>query len=234
MGRPRSRAAAYTATVAADDPDDPDAVPTASHRAAVLIPVKAFSAAKGRLAGIIGPTARAELARRMAEAVVRAAHPLPVAVVCDDPSVAAWAEEIGARVVVAAGRGLNGAVRCGVEALEHEGASEIVVAHADLPAARNLAALTGFPGVTLVPDRRRSGTNVVVVPHGAGFGFSYGPGSFVRHQAAAQLTGLPWRILHDDRLAWDVDLPADLPADVASVREPARLADRVLAGAGPG
>jgi 2-phospho-L-lactate guanylyltransferase len=85
-----------------------------------------------------------------------------------------------------------------------------VVAHADLPLATRLHWVAEFPGVTLVPDRRLDGTNVLAVPTEAGFTFAYGPGSFARHRAEAQACGLPARIVRDDRLAWDVDLPADL------------------------
>ena len=63
---------------------------------AVLIPVKAFGAAKGRLAEVLDGLARADLARRMAETVVTAAAPLPVTVVCDDDDVDAWARSQGA------------------------------------------------------------------------------------------------------------------------------------------
>jgi 2-phospho-L-lactate guanylyltransferase (CobY/MobA/RfbA family) len=62
----------------------------------------------------------------------------------------------------------------------------------------------------MVPDRRLDGTNVLAVPTEAGFQFSYGAGSFARHRAAARARDLPARIVRDDRLAWDVDLPADL------------------------
>jgi 2-phospho-L-lactate/phosphoenolpyruvate guanylyltransferase len=85
-----------------------------------------------------------------------------------------------------------------------------VVAHADLPLATRLDWVADFPGVTLVPDRRLDGTNVLAVPTHAGFTFAYGPGSFARHRTVAQACGLPARIVRDDRLAWDVDLPADL------------------------
>jgi len=57
---------------------------------AVLIPVKAFGAAKGRLAEVLDGQARADLARSMATIVVAAAAPLPVTVVCDDDDVDAW------------------------------------------------------------------------------------------------------------------------------------------------
>ena len=76
--------------------------------------MKAFRDAKGRLADALAPAARAELARSMAAAVVRAARPLPVWVVCDDDAVAAWACEVGASVLWKPGRGLNGAVNEGV------------------------------------------------------------------------------------------------------------------------
>lgn len=184
----------------------------------VLVPVKAFTAAKQRLAPALGPEARAELARTMAALVVAAAAPLPVAVVCDDPAVAAWAQDLGASVIHEPGRGLNGAVAAGVLALEHAGAGEVVVAHADLPAARSLVGLTGFDGVTVVPDRRRDGTNVLCVPAGAGFRFSYGPGSFGRHVAEAERLGLPHRVVDEPDLAWDVDVPADLAASLGTAR----------------
>jgi 2-phospho-L-lactate guanylyltransferase len=97
-----------------------------------------------------------------------------------------------------------------VAALRAEGIATALVAHADLPLATRLAWVADFPGVTLVPDRRLDGTNVVAVPAGAGFRFSYGPGSFARHRAEAARLGLAARIVQDERLSWDVDVPSDL------------------------
>jgi 2-phospho-L-lactate guanylyltransferase len=62
----------------------------------------------------------------------------------------------------------------------------------------------------VVPDRRDDGTNVVCVPTGLRFVFSYGPGSFARHRAEADRLRVPYRVLRDPRLGWDVDVPADL------------------------
>lgn len=178
----------------------------------VLVPVKAFSAAKVRLAAALDAPARAALARSMAEAVLRAAGPLPSFVVCDDPEVAGWALAQGAEVLWRPGRGLNGAVTDGVAALGALGFERTVVAHADLPHARQLAWAAAFVGVTLVPDRRDDGTNVAAVPTGAGFRFAYGPGSFRRHAAEARRLGLAVRVVRAPRLGWDVDLPDDLDA----------------------
>ncbi|HEV7887997.1 MAG TPA: 2-phospho-L-lactate guanylyltransferase [Acidimicrobiales bacterium] len=177
---------------------------------AVLVPVKAFAEAKLRLAPALPPARRAALAQAMAERVLAAAEPLPVAVVCDDAEVAVWAATRGAIVLAEPGRGLNGAVEAGVSQLAAAGARQVIVAHADLPLATDLAWVAHFGGVTLVPDRRRDGTNVVCVPSGAGFGFSYGPGSFDRHMAEARRLDLPVRVVAEPLLAWDVDVPADL------------------------
>lgn len=177
--------------------------------------MKAFHAAKVRLAPALDPAARAALAQEMAELVIAAAAPLPVFVVCDDPAVAAWARSLGVTVEWTPGRGLDGAVEAGVQAAEATGATQVVVAHADLPLARRLADLVEDlppdpPTVALVPDRHSDGTNVAVLPAGCGFRFAYGPGSFARHQQEAERIGLGVRVVRDPRLGWDVDLPADL------------------------
>lgn len=176
----------------------------------VLVPVKSFVHAKIRLAAALPPDERAALARRMGERVIAAAAPLPVSVVCDDEDVAAWAAAHGASVIWQPGVGLNGAVAAGVDALADVGAIEVIVAHADLPLADDLAHLAGFAGVTLVPDRRDDGTNVLCVPTRAGFEFGYGAGSFQRHRTECDRLALPYRVLRDPRLSWDVDVPADL------------------------
>ena len=101
--------------------------------AVVVVPVKAFSQAKMRLASVLGPEQRAALARKMAEHVLAAAAPLPVVVVCDDEEVATWARSRGARTLPEPGLGLNGAVNAAVAQLCAEGYNRLVVAHSDLP-----------------------------------------------------------------------------------------------------
>ena len=192
---------------------------------AVVVPVKAFTDAKVRLADHLDPATRAELARAMAARVLRAARPLRTVVVCDDAEVRAWTERQGAEVLWTPGLGLNGAVEAGVAHLAAAGVEHVVVAHADLPLALELAWLADFPGVTLVPDRHDDGTNVVCIPAAAGFRFAYGAGSFAAHRAESARLGLTARLVRDVRLGWDVDVPADLdlpdtlplPGDVAGL-----------------
>ncbi len=177
---------------------------------AVLVPVKAFADAKVRLAEALAPASRVALARAMATGVVRAAGSLPVAVVCDDREVADWARSLGALVIWGPGQGLNRAVEHGVRHLARLEVRHVTVAHADLPLATDLSWVGRFRGVTLVPDRREDGTNVVGLPVHHDFVFSYGPGSFARHLAESRRLGLPLRIVRASRLSWDVDLPTDL------------------------
>ena len=179
-------------------------------RAAVLVPVKGFGAAKRRLAGVLGPTERAELARRMAQRVVTAAAPLPVHIVCDDDEVADWAERAGTQVLWRPGHGLNGAIADGLASLAKLGVSHVVIAHADLPLAHDLASLIVPDVITLVPDRRDDGTNVVALPAALPFRFAYGPASFRHHRTEAARFGLGVRVWRDPRLGLDVDLPDDL------------------------
>ncbi len=185
-------------------------------QAAVLVPVKSFADAKVRLAPALAPADRARLAREMATAVV-VASALPCrwrwcATTARSPRGPAGSAPL---VVWEPGRGLNGAVEAGVEQLGRAGVRRVVVAHGDLPHAAGLAALAGEAGETgvlLVPDRRRDGTNVASIPTGAGFRFSYGPGSFARHQVEAVRLGLAVTVVDDPLLAFDVDVPDDLDA----------------------
>lgn len=192
--------------------------------AAVVVPVKAFAAAKLRLAAALSGPERAALARRMAHLVLTAAAPLPVVVVCDDPEVATWATDLGAEVLWCPERGLNGAVADGVAHLAARGHHHAVVAHADLPLATSLGWVADFGGITLVPDRTDDGTNVMALPlpAAAAFRFRYGPGSFARHHAEARHLGLAVRVVRDPALGWDVDVPADLDFDRTTLDTPCR------------
>ena len=99
------------------------------------MPVKAFTAAKGRLSVILDRFARADLARWLAGRVVAAAGELPTFIACDDDEVAAWADEHGAEVLWSPGMGLNGAVDHGRATIAGKGFDHVIIAHSDLPLA---------------------------------------------------------------------------------------------------
>jgi 2-phospho-L-lactate guanylyltransferase len=175
-----------------------------------LIPIKSFELAKGRLAGALDEAERAALARRMARGVIAATHGLPAWVICDDHRVAELGVGAGANVIWRPARGLNAAVTEGMSFLGELGFDRIVVAHADLPLARDLTWVAEGDGVTIVPDRRNDGTNVMALPIDPRFTFCYGIGSARAHRDEADRLGLACRVVADPALGWDVDLPEDL------------------------
>lgn len=176
----------------------------------VLVPIKAFSAAKRRLEHVLDEADRTNLVRQMAAHVLAAASPLPVCVACDDHDVADFAEEHGALVCWTAGLGLNGAVEAGVASLAERGARFVTVVHGDLPTASGIGALEHFDGVTIAPDRRRTGTNLLRVPTASGFTMRFGHDSLRSHLSECERRSLETWILDRDDLAFDVDEPEDL------------------------
>ncbi|HMS46701.1 2-phospho-L-lactate guanylyltransferase [Candidatus Neomicrothrix sp.] len=176
----------------------------------VLIPVKSFATAKARLGPVLGPDERAALARGMAARVIEAAAPAAVWVVCDDEEVAGFARLHRADVCWTPGLGLNGALAEALSRAERAGASQAVIAHADLPFAADLPSLVRPGRAVLVPDRHRDGTNVMCLPTSVGFRPAYGPRSYARHRAEARRLGLGVDSIDVPTLAWDVDRSDDL------------------------
>lgn len=195
-----------------------------------MVPIKSFRRAKDRLAEVLTPAERAALARSCAGRVIDAARGSDVIVVCDDDEVADWAAVRGARSVRPDAPGLDAAVRRGVDAAREAGHRVAMVVHADLPLARDLAAVLrgrtpadAAASVTIVPDRHGDGTNVLVVPTGVAFDFRYGPGSAEAHAAEARARGLAVHVVRDPELEVDLDVVDDLAE--AQRREAARGGD---------
>lgn len=177
---------------------------------AVLIPVKAFGVAKGRLRGHLTDAERVRLARWTAARVLAAAAPHVVFVACDDEEVAAWARAHGARVAWGPGLGLNGAIDAAAGDVAEAGFARVTIVHADLPDPRGVASLARGSGVVIVPDRHGDGTNVLSRPTTVALPAQYGPGSFARHLAAALGTGAAVTVRADPFLSVDIDTAADL------------------------
>jgi len=190
----------------------------------VVVPIRTFALANTRLSDHLSSDARASLARRLADTVVRAAGVAPVVIVSSAPEVEAWAH--GHRVSVVSDPGsLDAAAAAGMEAVRALGVPRIVISHADLPFATTFAPVTrdaDRPIATLVPCQRDDGTPVLSLPAHATFTFAYGSGSFRRHVDAARRAGLAVRVVRDPRLGFDVDTLDDL--QVLAARTPGVLA----------
>ena len=181
---------------------------------AVVIPIKAFEQAKDRLSSVLSAEQRILLARATALGVLESVRGASVFVVCDNPEVSQWATSYGATVVHQSQPGLNAAVQEGISAAHQF--ERVMIVHSDLPLPSRLRELLGSGvasnTVTIVPDRHRDGTNVLIIPSGVGFTCHYGAKSFEAHTAEATKLGLPLQIVEDDELALDIDTPDDLNA----------------------
>ena len=151
---------------------------------ALIVPIRSFHGMT-RLAPILDSDARRSLLRTLAGGVVRAGLDagLDVIVVTSDHEVRAWAESLGVDVREDPGEGLDTAAGSATSGIE----GPWIVAHADLPmvhatALRHVAELARTGRTVLVPSL--DGGTTIVGSTGA-FPFSYGPGSFHRHLAAA-------------------------------------------------
>ncbi len=187
---------------------------------AVLVPVKSFDLAKGRLSDRLQAGDRDRLARRLAAGVIAAARPLPTYVVCDSDLVADWAIEMGIGAMEVTATGLNPAMTEAVIMASSMGHDRVIISHSDLPLAEDLTWLDRAPfdrGVVVVTDRHGTGTNVLALPLNLDppFVFHYGPGSAELHRAEAERLGLNVQMVDDERLGWDLDTPDDLAAWLA-------------------
>ena len=176
------------------------------------MPVKAFTAAKGRLSVVLDRFARADLARWLAGRVVAAAGELPTFIACDDDEVAAWADDARRRGAVEPGprpqrrrrRRSGDDRRQGLRPRRHRPQRPAAGRTTSTP----LAVARHHHARARPPPRRhqRDGPARSSVELPA----AYGGGSFARHFAAAVATGRRVEVRPDPRLSLDVDTPADL------------------------
>jgi len=183
-----------------------------------VLPVKAFDAAKSRLAAEVSADARRCLAQQLMltclDALIASRALAGVIVVSSDARALALARERGAEALTEPGFGLNPALEAARGALAARASALLVVA-ADLPfvTAEDIRLLLdGAAGasVAIVPDRRRSGTNALLLQPPDAISFAFGEGSFERHFALAAAAGREARVVDLPNLAFDLDAPADL------------------------
>jgi 2-phospho-L-lactate guanylyltransferase len=184
----------------------------------IIVPHRGLSVAKTRLAPVLGPDERIELARTLLKSVLAVVRQAVSDVVVISP--AADLEPIitdaGARLVVQRGMGLNQGLDQARSEAVADGIQTLAVLHGDLPnltpddVRALLDAVTGDRGVAIAPDRAGAGTNGMALRPPQVIGFRFGQGSFAAHQVQAQDAGLSPTIVERPGLAFDLDTPEDL------------------------
>ncbi len=190
-------------------------------RTIALVPIKALTAAKSRLAAALDPAARAALTLRALGNVLAALDTPGIAarvVVTPDEAVLRAAGAAGAIGLRQDGEGLNEGLAQGRAWAVAAGAEALLIVLGDLPllARADVGAILDLadrPGVAVfAPDRHGAGTNALLLRPPDALPFAFGVGSLARHRAAAATRGLLPRWYDAPGTALDLDTPADLAA----------------------
>ena len=190
---------------------------------ALLIPVKDPANAKTRLAPLLSPDERQRLAWAMFEDVSRAVADLTKAdCVCLVSSFAPaieHARRLGWEALVETTQaGESASVDWASAVLTGRGVAAVLRLPADLPLVRAadidtlLAIETSAPAAILVPSREGTGTNAILRTPPTLFPSRFGPNSLALHRKEAARVGVECLIVNNERIALDIDEPADLQA----------------------
>ena len=184
-----------------------------------IVPAKSFARGKSRLTPVLARDERVGFARELFEhvlAVARASTLDGVLVATDGDDVAELAERMGTHVFRdVQGERLAALIDRALAYAAARGARTAVVLMADLPflEARDIdALLTTLTShdVVVVRDHRGPHTNALGLSPPTAIRTCFGrPDSFAEHCAAARAAGLRTVVLDNDRIAFDVDGPAD-------------------------
>ncbi len=186
-----------------------------------IVPIKPMRLGKSRLAGVLAEEERVALNRRLLAHTVETLKAVPelekVLVISRDPAALALARKHGARTVLEDDDSqLNVALARATYVARSFNTHGVLVLPADLPfitvedIRRLLEAAHDPPVVAIAPDRKREGTNALLISPPGLIQYQFGPGSFDRHCARARQAGARLEICDLPSLAVDLDWPEDL------------------------
>jgi 2-phospho-L-lactate guanylyltransferase len=192
-----------------------------------LLPVKALSRAKSRLAPLFDEDRRRAVATALLEdalALCSSVDFLEWWVVSEDDEVLERASQAGLGTVADPGTGLNAAVAAGMQEAVAAGADSVTVIPCDVPLAYrgdlvDLLDTGATSDIVLVPSGGDGGTNALFLSPPGLIEPAFGPGSLRRHIALAEKRRYRCSILSLGRLALDVDTPDDVDAFLAAAGE---------------
>ncbi len=195
-----------------------------------IVPVKPLRWGKSRLAEILTQEERLDLNSQLLIHTIDTLRSIPeieqILVVSRDQAALALARSNGARTVQEQGTPeLNIALTRATLVAKKYATRGVLIIPCDLPliTAEDIRAMldkVGDPPVVVVaPDRRREGTNALLVCPVGLIEYEFGTGSFQKHCQRAVEAGARLEICELPSLALDMDIPEDL-----------KLVEREIAG----
>lgn len=190
-----------------------------------LVPVKDFSCAKSRLASALSAEARHALALAMMMDVATVLkHSRTVARVVLVSDIPALDQRMGIDAIAhfdtRCAQGLNEDLAAAAAWAGTQGATHVLIVHADLPRLTPQAVDRFVSGAGETPPTRMrgaackqgSGTNLLLAPVPLPLPLVFGKNSLSRFCQSAAAAAVPFDVIHDAALAADIDEPDDLQA----------------------
>ncbi len=190
---------------------------------ALLIPIKEPNRAKTRLANLLTLDERQQLVWAMFEDVCKALATAKKAqhifIVTNFQKAAEQARAFGWNVLFEeAQESESASVDWASRLLRARGFDAVMRLPADLPLVQGedidelLAIELKTPNALLVPSREGTGTNAIIRTPADLFPSRFGPNSLALHQAEALQVGVECLMVSNERIALDIDEPADIEA----------------------
>jgi len=185
----------------------------------ILVPVKNLRNAKQRLATMLDPAARTELAQLMLADVLAAianSESDQVALVTSDPLAMKLAVQHGFEIIRDDPNvSETDAIAMATKICVSRGVESTLVIPGDIPLIeaediRTIYQNAPVNGSVLVPSSDKRGSNAVLRRPAALFPLRFGSESLMPHIAAAVATNFPCVVLSLPRIGLDVDTPEDL------------------------
>jgi len=187
----------------------------------VIIPVKPLNRAKSRLATILSPEQRHQLAESMFRHVLEVVRDVPqvigTLVISRDNKALSIAREYQAKTIQETGAPeLNSALTRATQVVVSWGVDSVLVLPADLPLVTSQDIVNiitmgqGMPSVVLASDQNQDGTNALFMRPPGVIPYAYGSGSYLRHKEAAEAADIEAKTYFSNQLALDIDVSPDL------------------------
>ena len=186
-----------------------------------IVPVKPLRRGKSRLAGVLTDEERLGLNSQLLIHTVDILGEIPeiehVLVVSRDQGALSLARAHGARTVQEKGAPeLNVALTRATIVAKRYATRGVLIIPSDLPMISKedvyamLDKVKDPPVVVVAPDRKKKGTNALLICPVGLIEYDYGPDSFERHCQHAREAGARLEICELSSLALDMDVPEDL------------------------
>jgi len=185
-----------------------------------IIPIKPLRRGKSRLSSVLSEDKREGLNKFLLTSTLQCLKKINeidhIIVISYDPSALTLARKFGARTVLEnRNTNINRALRKATLAAKAINSSKILIVPADLPLLTKddifavLIKSRKPPEIVIVPDRKMSGTNILLINPIGAIKYNFGEWSFRKHIEQAERKKINIKICQRKNLSFDLDLPED-------------------------